>query len=88
MSDVLKGGATVFPYLNVHVPAVERSAVFWYNLKPSGVSELLSRHAGCPVLVGSKWVANKWIHELGQNLECGTEKEDEADPTDYLKKFF
>lgn len=23
-------------------------------------------HSGCPVLVGTKWVANKWIHVQGQ----------------------
>lgn len=27
----------------------------------------------CPVLVGNKWVANKWIHEGGQEFRrpCG-----------------
>ena len=23
-------------------------------------------HAGCPVLIGSKWIANQWFHERGQ----------------------
>ena len=30
-------------------------AAFWWNLKKSGEGDLLTRHAGCPVLVGSKW---------------------------------
>jgi prolyl 4-hydroxylase len=88
MSDVLKGGATVFPYLKVHVPASKGSAIFWYNLKPSGVGELVSRHAGCPVLTGSKWIGNKWIHEFDQNLKCATENDEELDPTDFFKRFF
>lgn len=25
-------------------------------------------HAGCPVLSGQKWVANKWIHESDQEF--------------------
>ncbi|CAB3223341.1 unnamed protein product [Arctia plantaginis] len=24
-------------------------------------------YAGCPVLLGSKWVCNKWIHQYGQD---------------------
>lgn len=78
MSDVEKGGATVFPYLKVHVPPVKGSAIFWHNLKPSGTSEHLTKHAGCPVLIGSKWVANKWIHEQGQGFQCSKEKIDET----------
>ena len=30
-------------------------AAFWWNLKKSGEGDMLTRHAGCPVLVGSKW---------------------------------
>ena len=30
-------------------------AAFWWNLKKSGEGDLRTRHAGCPVLVGSKW---------------------------------
>ena len=40
----------------------------WYNLKPNGDGDDNTRHAGCPVLLGSKWVANKWIHERGQEF--------------------
>uniref|UniRef100_A0A8C9XEP0 Prolyl 4-hydroxylase subunit alpha-1 n=1 Tax=Sander lucioperca TaxID=283035 RepID=A0A8C9XEP0_SANLU len=42
------------------------TAVFWYNLFPSGEGDYSTRHAACPVLVGNKWVSNKWIHERGQ----------------------
>lgn len=30
-------------------------AAFWWNLKRSGDGDVSTRHAGCPVLVGSKW---------------------------------
>uniref|UniRef100_A0A914RW89 procollagen-proline 4-dioxygenase n=1 Tax=Parascaris equorum TaxID=6256 RepID=A0A914RW89_PAREQ len=43
-------------------------ALFWYNLYRSGEGDLRTRHAACPVLVGVKWVANKWIHERGQEF--------------------
>lgn len=73
MSDVTAGGATVFPQLGVTVWPSKNSAAFWYNLYKSGDGDLLTRHAACPVLVGSKWVSNKWIHERGQEFTkpCG-----------------
>jgi prolyl 4-hydroxylase len=84
MSTVEKGGATVFPYVKVHVPAVKGNAAFWYNLNEAGDDEYFTRHAACPVLIGyvkknlidvfnifncsQKWVANKWIRERGQEF--------------------
>uniref|UniRef100_A0AAX7TZZ4 Prolyl 4-hydroxylase subunit alpha-1 n=1 Tax=Astatotilapia calliptera TaxID=8154 RepID=A0AAX7TZZ4_ASTCA len=49
------------------------TAVFWYNLFASGEGDYSTRHAACPVLVGNKWVSNKWIHERGQEWRrpCG-----------------
>ncbi|RWS28712.1 prolyl 4-hydroxylase subunit alpha-1-like protein [Leptotrombidium deliense] len=73
MSDVDAGGATVFPILGITVWPRKGSAAFWYNLYKSGEGDLLTRHAACPVLVGSKWVSNKWFHERGQEFlrPCG-----------------
>ncbi|XP_050832454.1 prolyl 4-hydroxylase subunit alpha-1 isoform X3 [Serinus canaria] len=44
------------------------TAVLWYNLFPSGEGDYSTRHAACPVLVGNKWVSNKWLHERGQEF--------------------
>ncbi|XP_012935075.2 prolyl 4-hydroxylase subunit alpha-1 [Aplysia californica] len=66
MSDVTAGGATVFPSLNVFVQPVKCSAVFWHNLLASGQPDTRMVHAGCPVLMGDKWVSNKWIRESCQ----------------------
>ncbi|KAI4458951.1 prolyl 4-hydroxylase alpha subunit [Holotrichia oblita] len=66
MSDVDQGGATVFIDLDVVVRPKKGTAVFWYNLHSNGEGDRSTGHAACPVLAGSKWVSNKWIHEDGQ----------------------
>jgi prolyl 4-hydroxylase len=31
------------------------SAVFWHNMHATGAPDFRTVHAGCPVLMGSKW---------------------------------
>ncbi|ESO84721.1 hypothetical protein LOTGIDRAFT_196347 [Lottia gigantea] len=73
MSDVEAGGATVFPYIGVKLFPKKGIAAFWYNLFKNGEGIYNTRHAACPVLVGTKWVSNKWLHERGQEFRrpCG-----------------
>lgn len=73
MSNVEAGGGTVFTQVGTTLFPSKGDAAFWWNLKRSGDGDDSTRHAGCPVLVGSKWVANKWIHERGQEFRrrCG-----------------
>ncbi|XP_050664933.1 prolyl 4-hydroxylase subunit alpha-1-like isoform X13 [Leptidea sinapis] len=68
MSDVAQGGATVFVDIGVSVFPVKGAALVWMNLHRSGEGDLATRHAACPVLLGSKWACNKWIHEIGQEF--------------------
>ncbi|XP_057363206.1 prolyl 4-hydroxylase subunit alpha-3 isoform X3 [Manis pentadactyla] len=93
LSSVEAGGATAFIYANFSMPVVKmitclpsllqqssskNAALFWWNLHRSGEGDGDTLHAGCPVLVGDKWVANKWIHEYGQEFRrpCSPSPED------------
>lgn len=69
LSSVEAGGSTAFIYGNFSVPVVEKAAIFWWNLHRNGHGDEDTLHAGCPVLIGDKWVANKWIHEYGQEFQ-------------------
>ncbi|KAH8280881.1 hypothetical protein KR054_003107, partial [Drosophila jambulina] len=67
LSDVTQGGGTAFTYLKKLVKPKKHSAVFWHNLHASGVGDVRTQHGACPIIVGSKWVQNRWIREFGQS---------------------
>ncbi|KAL8571206.1 hypothetical protein ACOMHN_010667 [Nucella lapillus] len=71
LSDVEKGGATVFPKLGV---SVSPQKVEWSCWEPDvTIHNENSLHAGCPVVIGNKWIANKWIWIYGNTFRrpCG-----------------
>ncbi|KAK7086831.1 Prolyl 4-hydroxylase subunit alpha-3 [Halocaridina rubra] len=63
LSHVEAGGRTAFPQAGISVAPVKGAAVFWYSIKKNGYGNQRSEHGGCPVMLGHKWVANKWIRE-------------------------
>ncbi|KAH8267691.1 hypothetical protein KR026_003421 [Drosophila bipectinata] len=67
LSDVEAGGGTAFPFLPLLVTPEKGSLLFWYNLHASGDQDYRTKHAACPVLQGSKWIANVWIRERNQH---------------------
>ena len=64
LSDTQAGGGTVFltPGHETIIMPKRGAAAFWYNLLSDGLRDKVTKHAGCPVLKGSKWILNKWIH--------------------------
>jgi hypothetical protein len=58
------------------------SAALWMDLKSSGTREVLSTHGGCPVLMGSKWILNKWIYFFDQwkTYPCSVQKHKDVPP--------
>ena len=68
LSEVKYGGRTVFPSLGLSSEPEKGSAVFWINLANTARRDRLTYHGGCPVLLGSKWITNKWILYFDQMM--------------------
>lgn len=68
IKPVFEGGATVFPRLGLAVHPEKGSALFWFNLFRNGMGDPFTLHSGCPVLIGSKMIANNWFREQGQEF--------------------
>ncbi|XP_059173648.1 prolyl 4-hydroxylase subunit alpha-3-like [Physella acuta] len=73
LSDVQRGGSTVFTRAGIAVAPVKNMALFWYNFNPAHQKDQMTLHGGCPVLIGQKWICNKWIWTYGNTLRrrCG-----------------
>jgi prolyl 4-hydroxylase len=56
-----KGGATVFPDVEVDVSPIKGNAVFFSYDRAHAITKTL--HGGTPVIAGEKWVATKWLRE-------------------------
>ncbi|KAJ4834106.1 putative prolyl 4-hydroxylase 4, partial [Turnera subulata] len=73
LTDVQKGGETVFPSAE-EPPRRKGASVNREDLSEcakKGIADPLSLHGGCPVLEGEKWSATKWIHvdSFDKNVE-------------------
>eukprot|EP00545_Synedropsis_sp_CCMP1620_P005314 CAMPEP_0119006658 /NCGR_PEP_ID=MMETSP1176-20130426/2442_1 /TAXON_ID=265551 /ORGANISM="Synedropsis recta cf, Strain CCMP1620" /LENGTH=445 /DNA_ID=CAMNT_0006958609 /DNA_START=73 /DNA_END=1407 /DNA_ORIENTATION=- len=75
LSDVPKGGETIFPRagkaahptdmadcsVGLKVKPVRGKVIIFYSMTPEGGFDPYSLHAACPVQEGIKWAANKWV---------------------------
>jgi prolyl 4-hydroxylase len=70
-----EAGETSFPEFSVEIPPTQGSAVFFWNtIERPGMEnydphmflhvDTRLRHAGLPVVKGTKWIANKWLHPI------------------------
>ena len=48
--------------LGVTIRPKKGRAVLWWNKAQDGEVDWRSRHVGCPVVVGEKWGAVRWMH--------------------------
>lgn len=73
LNDVPFGGQSVYIETNSVAGMVKGTAVLWYNYYLNLETDLMTTHGQCPVLFGSKWIANKWIRSFGNEFRrpCG-----------------
>ena len=64
LSPVEAGGHTIFPKPGISVRPEVGSVLYWFNIGAQNNFDSRTRHMGCPVLYGNKWIANKWIKWL------------------------
>ncbi|XP_022243702.1 prolyl 4-hydroxylase subunit alpha-1-like [Limulus polyphemus] len=65
LNDVKKGGSTVFPKIGVGVVPTKGAALLWYDFPQNGEKCVRTMQTTCPVLMGTKWVASKWMRKVG-----------------------
>jgi TPR repeat protein len=63
LNDVVAGGETVFPNIDLTIKPAQGKALLFYNVNEQGDIEPLSRHAGLPVIEGNKWIITRWLRE-------------------------
>jgi prolyl 4-hydroxylase len=64
LSDVEEGGETAFPSLDIAVTPKKGRAVLWPGIKNDNPHAIDQRttHEARPVIQGTKYGANAWIH--------------------------
>ena len=61
LSSTTRGGNTVFPLLGLSSPPRQGTALVWHTLDTRGRPRQTMKHLGCPVVMGDKWILNKWV---------------------------
>lgn len=64
LNEVERGGATIFPKLNLQVLPRKGSVLYFDYWLAGGVYDPDSLHGGAPVLAGEKWIATQWVRCL------------------------
>lgn len=62
LNEPIKGGETLFSDIQLKIIPKKGMAVFFTYDRPYPTT--MTKHAGCPVLAGEKWILTKWVHNL------------------------
>ena len=79
IADITLGGATVYPYIGVAAFQEQGDGILFYNLLRRKAPDYHLTHKACPVILGGKWICNKWIGYKSQwkkgNVNCAVTKD-------------
>merc|ERR1712223_297310 len=89
LENPIAGGATVWPYAGISVFGKKGAALFWHNIFSSDIPDTYTRHVACPVLLGQKWIGNKWVGYNAQwnGRKCLLNPYDTFKPIQHFQKF-
>ena len=51
----------MWPYAAISVFPEKGSGIFWYNRFKNNDPDVSTGHTACPILLGNKWIGNKWV---------------------------
>lgn len=63
LNDGYQGGETDFPRLDIRIEGAAGDALLFCSLDGNGRPDPLTKHAGMPVVSGTKWLASRWIRQ-------------------------
>ncbi len=61
LNQGFSGGETQFPDYNLKITPHRGGALIFRNVLEDGRPDPMARHAGLPVVQGTKWIATRWI---------------------------
>ncbi|UCC15559.1 MAG: SEL1-like repeat protein [Gammaproteobacteria bacterium] len=61
LNDVMAGGETAFPRIDISVAPEQGTGLLFFNCTPDGTPDPRTLHAGRPVEKGEKWLLSRWI---------------------------
>lgn len=67
LNDEYEGGETLFLTNAVKIRPRAGDMILFSNVTPTGAADPNMRHAGLPILRGTKWIATRWIRERPYN---------------------
>lgn len=66
LNDDYEGGETDFPDLAYRFKGTKGDALFFFSVKPDGLVDPRTLHAGLPPTRGEKWLLSQWIRSRPQ----------------------
>lgn len=73
LNDGFSGGATTFPAHSLTIAPRAGDAIIFHNSDAAGRPLAHARHAGEPVIQGTKWLATRWIRARPYDVWVGPE---------------